>query len=177
MLSFVIPRDPKTSSTEIFRESLAELGRREHALGHMAFKVFDAYGAAARPEATLRASGQLFLSRGILRRSSREDATHYQLQFDEETDRLAIKLCHRNDESSQPGVKEALLEKSGIAINVVPLLRYYNFRVPKAKMVMPVTFESDLVVVELKGLREAAEAPGQKSVTGEREDFDDDIPF
>jgi transposase len=98
-------------------------------------------------------------------------------QFDEDTDRLAIKLCHRNDESSQSGVKEALLEKSGIAINVVPLLRYYNFRVPKAKMVMPVTFESDLVVVELKGLREAAEPSGQKSVTGEREDFDDDIPF
>lgn len=145
----------------------------------MAFKVFDAYGAAARPEATLRASGQLFLSRGILKRSGREHATHYQLQFDEDTDRLAIKLCQNTDGFSASGVREALLEKSGIAINVVPLLRYYNFRMPKAKVMLPVTFESDLVVADISGLRQGSEAssPSSGTGTGEREDFDDDIPF
>lgn len=145
----------------------------------MAFKVFDAYGAAARPEATLRASGQLFLSRGILKRSGREDAAFYQLQFDEDTDRLAIKLCRKEDESREAGVREALQEKSGIAINVVPLLRYYNFRVPKTKVMLPVTFESGLVIADISTLRQGGETSGQAggAQSQEREDFDDDIPF
>jgi hypothetical protein len=156
----------------------------------MTFKVFDAYGAAARPEATLRASGQLFLSRGILKRSGREDATFYQLQFDEDTDRLAVKACRKYDESSETGVREALQEKSGIAINVIPLLRYYNFPMPKTKIVLPVTFESGLVVVDLKELRNQSAGGRKAAALGEdnhgsgknveeqrTEDFDDDIPF
>src|SRR5579863_4478283 len=106
----------------------------------MPFEVFDAYGAASRPEATLRASGHLFISRGIVKRSGREDATYYQLQFDEDTDRMAIRMCRNYDKISEQGVREVIQEKSGIAINIVPLLRYYNFPMPKTKVVLPVDF-------------------------------------
>lgn len=151
----------------------------------MPFEVFDAYGAAARPEVTLRASGQLFVSRGILKRSGREDATLYQLQFDEDTDRLAIKMCRNYDKLNEQGVREAIREKSGIAINVLPLLRYYNLQVPKQKVVFPVGFENGgLVIVDLKGLRgrpdgsKQAAASKEQPTTGTRsEEFDDDIPF
>ena len=156
----------------------------------MTFKVFDAYGAAARPEATLRASGQIFLSRGILSRSGKEGATHVQLQFDEEADTLGIKLCKSTASVTETGIREATVEKSGIAVNLVPLLRYYNFRMPKAKLVLPVTFGAGLVLIDLKPLRqspspntERSEAvppkANRQSIPAKQggEEFDDDIPF
>lgn len=125
----------------------------------MAFEVFDAYGAATRPEATLRASGYLFLSRGILKRGGSENATHAQLLYDETADRLGIKLGGDVDALLSSGFKEMSREKSGASVNLLPLLRYYGLPEPKlvGKQVLPVEFDGGMIVIELKPLRVLAE--------------------
>lgn len=122
----------------------------------MSFEIFDAYGAATRPEATLRVSGYLFLSRGILKRAGNEKATHTQLLYEEAKDRLGIKLGSDIDALVSHGFKEATREKSGVSVNLLPLLRYYRLPEPKVtgKRVLPVEFEGDMIVIELKSLRD-----------------------
>jgi hypothetical protein len=155
----------------------------------MAFKVFDAYGAASRPEATLRASGYLFLSRGIMRRAQRGKATHFQLQFDEETGRVAIKLLNVDDADFEDGVRPVTEETSGVSLNMLPLLRYYNLPIPSEKRMLPVAFEESLVIIDLMRCLAPpppapppppppapAPAPAPVAQSG-RDDFDDDIPF
>ena len=148
----------------------------------MAFQVFDAYGAASRPEATFRSSGYLFLSRGILKRAGNEKATHAQLMFDEADDRLGIRLCGAGEElAGEPGVREMVLERSGASVTLVPLLRYFGFPEAKAigKRVLPVTFEKGLIVTGLEPLREARAETEQevKALPAPSEEIDDDIPF
>lgn len=121
----------------------------------MAFTIFEAYGAASRPEATLRASGYLFLSKGILKRAGNEEATHIQLLFDEESNRLGMNFYDEMlDGVDLPGVRELSQEKSGVSVNILPLLRYYGFPDPKriGKQVFPVKFEEELAVIDLKPL-------------------------
>lgn len=150
----------------------------------MAFKVFTAFGAGSRLEATLRANSYLFLSHGILKRAGYEHAISAQLMFDEETDRLGIKLF-RNGEapSGDQTIRDMSKERSGKSVNILPLLRFYGLPDPKkvGRQVLPVTFEDGLVVVDLKGLRNAKELPEGQAAAPDKEEaeseLDDDIPF
>jgi hypothetical protein len=144
----------------------------------MAFRIFTAYGAASRPEATLRTSGYLFLSKGILQRAGDVEATHCQLQFDEQSGLLGIKLASNGRELIEDGFRPLTGERSGASINILPLLRYYGFPRLKEKRVLPVKFEDDLIVIELADeFQKPAPQKPRKSVTAQTEEFDDDIPF
>jgi hypothetical protein len=157
----------------------------------MAFKVFTAYGAASRPEATLRASGYLFLSKGILRRAGDRPFTHYQLQYDEETGRLGIALGGAARAVVDNAYRPLSKEPSGASLNLMPLLRYYGFPPVTEKRVLPVTFEENLIVIELfdgmmrsptpleaTATQPVAPPPPQVPMSQPtRDDFDDDIPF
>ena len=164
----------------------------------LAFKIFDAYGAASRPETTLRASGYLFISKGIMKRARSENATHAQLMFDEVEGKLGIRLYEEFDNPADGTTREASVEKSGVAVNLLPLLRYYGIPEPKVtgKQVLPVTFDDQVIVIDLKMLREAKGKPARVpspppsppprvappsppriAPKQPQEEFDDDIPF
>jgi hypothetical protein len=149
----------------------------------MAFKVFTAYGAASRPEATLRASGYLFISKGIMRRAGCENAAHAQLMYDEIEFRLGIRL-YEDAPVDDGSVRDVISEKSGIAMSLAPLLRYYGFPEPKklGKRVLQVSLQDKLIVLDLTALRQtkAESGRGSKSASATAsasEEFDDDIPF
>lgn len=150
----------------------------------MAFKVFTAFGAGSRLEATLRANGYLFLSLGILKRAGYEEAIAAQLMYDEETDRLGIHLF-RNGEapSDDTTIRDMSKERSGKSVNIIPLIRFYNLPDPKkvGRQVLPVAFEDGLVIIDMKGLRNAKELPAEQAAAQQKEaedsGFDDDIPF
>lgn len=144
----------------------------------VAFKIFDAYGAASRPEATLRASGYIFLSKGILKRAGTEDATHAQLMYDDDEDRLGIRLYREIDAEFEEAIREMSVEKSGASVNILPIIRYYDLADPKklGKRILPVQFENSMVVIDLKPLREAKDAAAPQK-EAEESGFDDDIPF
>lgn len=141
----------------------------------MAFKIFDAYGAASRPEATLRASGYIFLSKGILKRAGAEDATHAQLMYDEEQDRLGIRLYGMLDAPNDQSTREMSVERSGASINILPLIRFYNLPDPKkmGKRILPVQFEDGLVVIEMRDFRSGKLKPPPEKEESEL-GFDDD---
>ena len=159
----------------------------------MAFEVFTAYGAASRPEATLRTSGYLFVSKGIMKRAQSENATHAQLMYDEIENRLGIRLYDTFDVPENESVREVSPEKSGIAVNLMPLLRFYGFPGPKilGKRVLPITLDGNVIVIDLKTLRQTPavkQTPVVREIPAERvksappkspqsEEFDDDIPF
>jgi hypothetical protein len=117
------------------------------------FRVFDAYGAASRPTATLRVSGYLFLSKGIQKRAGKERCTHAQLSFDEDAQKLGIRLFE--DAAEDESIREVSQEKSGISVNILPLLRFYGFDKPPRKQVLSVEFDknNDILVVDLSGLK------------------------
>ena len=120
----------------------------------MGFKVFDAYGAASRPTATLRVSGYMFLSKSIQKQAGSEHPTHVQLSFDEDSDKVGIRfLTDFVDDTDSPSIREVSTEKSGISANLLPLLRFYRFSKPTKKHVFPVEFEDGMVVVDLSELR------------------------
>jgi len=128
-----------------------------------------------------------------MKRARSENATHAQLMFDEAEDRLGIRLYDEFDSPADGTTREASVEKSGIAVNLLPLLRYYGIPEPKVtgKLILPVTFDEQVIVIDLRPLREAkanptpvARMPQRASTTPlkgptppPQEDFDDDIPF
>lgn len=161
----------------------------------MPFKVFDAYGAASRPEATLRASGYLFVSKGIMKRARSERATFAQLMYDESEQKLGIRLYDEFDVPGDGSAPKVSVEASGVAVNILPLLRYYGLPEPKVtgKRVLPVSFEDQVIVIDLKQVKDvkaaAVPAPASAPVRTESplkasppapkpmEGSDDDIPF
>lgn len=114
----------------------------------MAFKVFDKYGAASRQEVTIRASGYAFMSHGILARMGREDATHFQALYDEETGRVALNFTNSPDNDGT--WRELSREKSGVAANILPVLRFYNLNLGGKKRVLPVQIEDDYLVMDIR---------------------------
>jgi len=142
-----------------------------------------------------------------MRRAGSENATRAQLMYDEAENRLGIRLYDESDESQHASIRDVSPEKSGIAINLLPLLRYYGLPEPKkvGKRVLPITVEGKVIAVDLKALREKepeggkhspalrppvvapprpspAAAPARSAPSPARpaqavEEFDDDIPF
>jgi hypothetical protein len=144
----------------------------------MAFRVFDAYGAASRPEATLRASGYLFISKGIMSRAGKESATRYQLRFDPDNGRCGIMLLDDRDTGFDEGVRRLNVEASGASLTLLPLLRYYGFPAVKEKKVLPVAFEDDLIIINLfdEFMKPADPKPARQPMSQpQRDEFDDDI--
>jgi len=122
----------------------------------MAFEIFTAYGAAARGEATLRASGYLFLSRALMGRIRAEESQHVVLLYDPETNRLGIRPANGSDSAE---IQRAVsLEPSGTAVNIVPVLRCYDIRQPKKKVRLEAKVEENMLVIDLTPVR-AGEQP------------------
>jgi hypothetical protein len=115
-----------------------------------------------------------------MKRAGNENATRAQLMFDEEEDVLGIRLYDEYDVPEDGSAREASPEKSGVAVNLTPLLRYYGLPEPKTvgKQVFSVTFENNVIVIDLKEYRNAKERVRKNTpATATVEEFDDDIPF
>jgi len=113
-----------------------------------------------------------------MKRAGSENATHAQLMFDEDDDVLGIRLYEAKDAPGDGSAREASPEKSGIAVNVIPLLRYFNFPEPKhvGKQVLNVTFDHNVIVIDLKDFRNA-KALSENNKKEDESPFDDKIPF
>lgn len=120
----------------------------------MAFETFSAYGAGARDTATLRASGYLFVPRAMMQAIGGVAAKHVVLLFDRENNKLAIRLPDNDDPDYAR--REVAHEKSGIVVNVIPLLRAYKLERPTKKLKLPATVENDsqMVVVDMSDAKE-----------------------
>jgi hypothetical protein len=128
---------------------LAELG----SFG-MGFEVFSAYGAASRDQATLRASGYLFVPSGMIQAIAAEGVTHVVLMYDKAATKLAIR-APRDDETPEVW-REVVHEKSGIVVNIVPLLKTYKLQQPKKKVKLPAQVDSEQpwVVIDMRAVSE-----------------------
>lgn len=125
----------------------------------MAFEVFTSYGAAAREEATLRASGYLFLSKNLLRRIEAEHSEHVILLYDAETSRLGVRAALPNDPADQKRAVSA--EASGSAVNIAPVLRYYRLSQPPKKVKLDASIENRMLVIDMKPINPAMDKEGQ----------------
>ena len=114
----------------------------------MGFEVFTAYGVAARGEATLRASGYLFLSKALLQRIGVEGADEQLVLL---YDKAAAKLGIRRPQEGDPteALRSLSNEPSGAAVNVVPLLKFYGIARPKQKLRLETTYEGGFLVVDM----------------------------
>ncbi len=118
----------------------------------MAFEVFSSYGAAGREEATLRASGYLFVSKALLQQIDAERVTAVVLLYDKETSRLGV-LAAASIEHSEDQIRLVSAENSGIAVNIVPVLRRYKLPHPSKKVKLGVEIEDNkMLVIDMKPL-------------------------
>lgn len=113
----------------------------------MAFELFDSYGAGARNEATLRASGYLFLSKSMIQAIHADKEKFLVLMYDREENKLGVRVPTPNDPESAR--REVSIEKSGIAINIVPVLKSYGLEKPKKKARLPVAIAQQMIIVEM----------------------------
>jgi hypothetical protein len=120
----------------------------------MAFtKEFTNYGAACRNHLTIRASGKLFIPRNIITdRLDIKMVSHYKILLDDEDQyRLGIKLSFLT-----PGVndfrskRKVSVEKSGVTLNIAPVLSSLGVHKIKQKMLIPYTIEDALLVINVK---------------------------
>lgn len=63
-------------------------------------------------------------------------------------------------------MREISKEKSGIAVNLLPLLRFYGFPEPKdvGKETFAVTFEDSLAVIDLREYKQKATAAEEQNL-------------
>lgn len=116
----------------------------------MSYEIFTAYGAGARDSATLRASGYLFVPKRLMQLIEGEQSQKVVLLFNKEKQEIVVRLpC---DQDPPEALREVILEKSGTAINVVPLLKAYKFDLPSKKVKLPAKFDelSYWIVMDMK---------------------------
>ena len=114
----------------------------------MGFEIFTSYGAAARSEATLRASGYLFLPRAMtLRIGVVEQQKKLVLLVDAENCLLGIRMPKEDD--PEDSLRDVSHEISGIAINIVPVLKTMQLVKPKRKLTLPVEQQHHMLVVNM----------------------------
>ena len=107
----------------------------------MAFQKFTAYGAGSRDRCTLRVSGYLFVPRAIAQLVAPEPPKQVLLYFDPESQLLALVPGDSLIDAPEE-LREVSDEPSGIAVNIVPLLRAHKLaKLEKKLMVDAETIE------------------------------------
>jgi hypothetical protein len=118
----------------------------------MAFKKFVDYGAASRDEATLRVSGNLFLSKSIVGKSNIADPQYALLYVDE--DELKVGIEFFSQDTGEKALRKVSKEKSGYSVNLTPILRHMGIGERKKKSSHDVAQEEGLLVISLKEIKE-----------------------
>ena len=120
----------------------------------MSFEVFSAYGAGARDQATLRASGYLFVPKAMMQAIGADTTKHVVLLFDKENSQLAIRMPEERDPENTR--REVAHAKSGTVVNVVPLIKAYKLEHPQKKVKLPakVSNEEPWVIVDMTEVKE-----------------------
>ena len=118
----------------------------------MAFKKFVDYGAASRDEATLRVSGNLFLSKSIVSKTKIPDPQYALLYVDE--DELKVGIEFFAEDNGDKALRKVSGEKSGYSVNLAPILRHIGIADRKKKSSHDVAQEEGLLVISLKDLKE-----------------------
>jgi hypothetical protein len=116
----------------------------------MGFELFDNYGAASRGEATLRASGYLFIPSALLQRHRIKSAEYVEVYYDDKERLVGLKF-YENEQKERHAQRKASQEKSGVAVNLLPLLRQWGVDKPTKKS-LEVQQEDGLLTVDIGGV-------------------------
>jgi hypothetical protein len=101
----------------------------------MAYVRFSAYGAGSRERCTLRASGYLFIPKAMVMALSGVPPKSVVLLYDSEAMKLGVTPYDSlTDDSTEE--RQVSKEDSGIAVNIVPLLRAYRLEKPSKKIML-----------------------------------------
>lgn len=122
----------------------------------MPFEVFSSYGAGSRDTATLRASGYLFIPRAMMLSLGAAEAREVVLLYDKDALQIAVQLPGETD--PQHVRREVIREKSGTAVNIMPLLRANKLSQPRKKVKLPAHVE-DLIPMVVIDVRELSGMP------------------
>lgn len=117
----------------------------------MAFKTFTSYGASSRSSLTLRVSGVLFISDGIINRLKAGKAEAAVVLFDDESPKIAINFLEKFDDTIE-GCRKLAAERSGVSLNIASVLRYYGVEKIKEKVNFKMEKQDDLLVIDISAL-------------------------
>lgn len=117
----------------------------------MGFRPFKDFGNASRSTLTLRTSGVLFISNGILRKFNAEYCEAVLLFIDDESAKVGLKFIKEFD-SIQANCKKLSRERSGVSVNVAPILRYYEVSKQQEKINLAMQRQDDLLILEISSL-------------------------
>jgi hypothetical protein len=119
----------------------------------MALRIFTDFGAASRNQVTLRVNLNLFISNGLIHRYKLEGFEYVCLYIDDEKMVVGLKFT-KPENANNKEIRKVLKEKSGISINISPILRFYGVSKLYEKKNLDIAEEDGLLVLDLSSLKE-----------------------
>lgn len=114
----------------------------------MALRKFTNFGAAARSEVTLRVNQSIFISNSMLHKCKAINVKAVYLYVDDERPIIGIKFIDQVAENDKE-CRKVSREKSGVSLNIAPILKFYNINKQSKKKTMSSRIEGELLIVDL----------------------------
>lgn len=115
----------------------------------MSFRKFTEYGAASRTSVTIRTNDLLFISKAILNQLDVDEANYVMIFIDEEEYLLGLIFTK---EKPNDNYRKISNEKSGVSVNIAPILRFFGITKLKEKFTSDVTKKEGMLVFSIKDL-------------------------
>lgn len=113
-------------------------------------KIFTHYGASAREQVTIRTNDILFVSDTLLKRFNADKCCFVTIFIDEENAEIGLEF-HDNKPTNVH--RKVCGEKSGISINIAPILRYFNIKKLDRKYIANIRKDGKLLVFSIRELK------------------------
>lgn len=115
----------------------------------MNFKKFTEYGAASRTKVTIRTNDLLFISLSALKQFN-ENAKFAYIHIDEPNALIGIEFLSEQPQDQE--FRKISEEKSGVAINIAPVLRFFGVKHLSKKYTSKYEKKDNLLVFPIKPL-------------------------
>jgi len=119
----------------------------------MSFRKFTEYGAASRTNVTIRTNDLLFISKNILKQFNSENSEYAVIYIDDKNCLVGIKFFE--DKPPNGDYRKLSKEKSGVSVNIAPVLRYLGIKKLHEKFTTGTQEKEGLLVFSLHNLKES----------------------
>lgn len=120
----------------------------------MTFRLFTEYGAASRTQVTIRTNELLFISKTTLKQFDAEESNFAVIYIDELSLNVGIQF-HKNEPNTN--FRKISQEKSGVSINISPILKYLGIGSVRKKFMSDVENREGMLIFSIKCLKELQE--------------------
>ena len=118
----------------------------------MTLRKFIEFGAASRNNISLRANQNLFISKSIINKYKIANPEACFIFIDDKKPLVGLQFVEKMDKENKE-LRKVLKEKSGLSVNISPILRFYGIEKKKEKIEMSIIEDEELLLIDLAELK------------------------